>query len=220
MNAKVKDALEIARSILMDDIGTRWTDALLLPKVKQAHAELVTKLNLNGIAVQVKVSSRINVPRLQKTLGPSALPDIIRIINIRELGPGDPADYAVKMTKYDILPSDAMGTTLRYWSYNQEKIEFLGATTDRDIIVEYLKQPTAPTEVNSILDFAMSEIYIGPRVAALAAATKDMKMFTLANQIAEENLSRLVRTQVKGDQSLPVRRRPFSYMRRRGARFS
>lgn len=220
MNAKVKDALDIARSLLCDEAGINWTDIVLFPKVKQAHGELVTKLNLNGIAVQIKVSTRIPLLPGDKDLGANEPSDIIRVINISELAPGDPTNYAVRMTKYDILPSIEQGTTLRYWTYNGEKIQFVGATTPRDVIIEYLRQPTAPIEVNSVLDFAMSEIYIGPRVAALAVFAKDKALYQVANQMAEENLSRLVRTQVKGDQSLPVRRRPFSYMRRRGARFS
>lgn len=220
MNAKVKDALDIARSLLCDEAGINWTDIVLFPKVKQAHGELITKLNLNGIAVQVKVSARVPVVIGAKNLGANEPTDIIRVINISELAPGDPINYAVRMTKYDTLPFIEQGTCLNYWSYNGEKIEFIGATTPRDVIIEYLRQPTSPVEVNSILDFAMSEIYIGPRVAALAVFAKDKGLFQMANQIAEENLSRLVRTQVKGDQSLPVRRRPFSYMRRRGGRFA
>ena len=36
-NATVKDALDIARSLLCDDLGLVWTDIVLFPKVKQAH---------------------------------------------------------------------------------------------------------------------------------------------------------------------------------------
>jgi hypothetical protein len=216
MNATVKDALVIARSLLMDDIGSIWTDAVLFPKVKQAHQELVAKLNLNGIAVQIQTTVRITIPIGQLNMGVTGPTDIIRVIEIHELATGDPIENAIRMTKQDFMPYVPQDTTLRYWTYNLEQVQFLGATTSRDIIMHYLRQPAPPIEVNSTLDFDMSEIYIGPRVAALSVATKDPNLFSMTNQIAEENLSLLVRTQVKGDQSLPVRRRPFSYMRRRG----
>lgn len=219
MNAKVSDALQIARSVLGDDMGLVWTDPVLFPKVNQAHKELVAKLILNGLSVEIKASTRITVPATDTDLGVNQPSDIIRIIKIRELATGDSITKAVDMTKQEIIPDVEQGTTLRYWAYDMETITFLGATVNRDVVIHYIRQPAEPTEVNSVLDFAMSEIYIGPRVAALAIFNKDQSLYALANQMAEDNLSKLVRAQVKGDQSLPVRRRPFSYAnRRRGSR--
>lgn len=213
------DALSIARSLLGDDGGTKWTDPILMPKIKQAHGEMVAKFVLNGLRTEIKTSTRLTLTAGSTNLGILQPTDIIRIIKLQEVAPTDSIDRAIDMTLSDPLPRQEVSQTLRYWDYRLGVLEFLGSTVDRDVIIEYFRNPAAPTKVTDPLDFPQSEIYLGPRAAALTVMVQNRMLFQMANQMAEENLSKLVRSQVKGDQNLPVRRRPFSYMLRRGARF-
>lgn len=210
--ATVKDALNIARTVLGDDMGSKWGDGVLMPKIIQAHGELVAKLALNGLPVSYETTARVSVVALAVTL---TLPtDLIQPIALYELGPTDAVELASLMGKVAFLPYWPQADTLRVWAWAEQEIKFLGATANRDVIMKYIKGHTAPTKVTDTLVFNQSEIFLGPRVAALALFDKDKGAYEQANQMADANLSTVVRTQIKA--GLPVRRKPFgSTLRRR-----
>lgn len=206
----VSDALDIARTFVNDDAALTWSDAILMPKVALAHGELLAKLILNGISVVHKVTSpRITVTAGSTDLGNNMPTDIGKIIKMDELAVNDDIANAIPMTKVEFIPNYDKTETLRYWAYIQQKIALLGATTDRQVCLYYEKTVPAPTKLTDVLFFNQSEIFIGPRVAALMLV--NTPNFQTAQGAADANLSLVVRAQVKSGQNLPVRRRPFSW---------
>lgn len=209
--ATVNDALVMARSLLLDDAGVNYTDSILMSKLAQAHGELMAKLELNGVPVIREETDRTTIAAGDDLM---VLPNFIVQPNIMyELPVGAPLSQAIAMEKRDTVPLLEQRETLRYWTWIGGEIRFLGATADRDVILKYVRGFPAPTEVTDNLVFKDSEIFLGPRVAALATMGKNSTIFKAAAEMAEANLSLIVRRQVKSD--LPVRRRPFSATLRR-----
>ncbi len=217
----VREAFTIARSLLGDDAGVQWTDATLMPKLIQAHGEMVSKLALNGVPSIREMSVAVTITALATTMGASQPSSLIKPIKMSEKTPGEDVSRYILMTKHDFLPEVVPSTILRYWSYNEELIQFIGATADRDVKLYYEARLTSPAKITDTLVIPLSETYLGPRIVALCMSRSkqvggNRDLFESASKMAEENLSMIVRTEVKGEQNLPVRRRPFSYQMKRG----
>jgi hypothetical protein len=213
----VKDAFNIARSMLNDDAMLVWGDMTLMPKFMQAHVEMESKLILNGIFVTHEISVVLPVTTGAKDLGVSQPPDLVIPIRMKEFGAGEAPNQAVPMVWKDFLPDWTLTETLRVWSWREEKIGLIGATTDRQVMLYYNKRLTCPTLVSEPLPVITSETFLGPRIAALACmSTHDMESGQMWAGLAEENLSKIIRAQVKSQQALPSRKLPFSWRARRG----
>lgn len=217
----VREAFNIARSLLGDDSFSTWTDATLMPKIVQAHGEMVSKLALNGLPSVRQRTVTVTIAIAVTTMGVNQPSNLIKPIKIKEKATADDVSKFIDMAKKDFLPNIVATETLRYWSYNEEVIEFIGATSSRDVKLYYEANLTAPTKVTDTLVIPLSETFLGPRIVALCMSRSTQKggnrdLFETASKMAEDNLSMIVRTEVKGEQSLPVRRRPFSFQMKRG----
>lgn len=210
----VVDAFKSARTILGDDVGLKWTDAILFPKIVQAYNEMSSKLILNGFQTLKSETSDVTITTGATGMGVDLPANLVKPIKMDERGVGEPVENTIPMTKCDFIPDIQQSQTLRYWCYRENLIIFLGATQDRIVHLYYEGSLTPPTKVTDTLQVSLSETFLGPRAAAIAVMNTDKSLYEMANQIAEDNLGKLVRIAVKGDQSLPVRRRPFSYSMR------
>jgi hypothetical protein len=212
----VQDALNITRTLLNDDAGLQWHDPTLMPKMVLAWNELVAKLVLNGVpALYNTTSPWIDIPAGQLNLGADQPTNLQVPIKMYELQPDDVVSNNIPMTKKDFLPNLQQDSTLRFWAWIQQTIQFIGSTCDRWVQLDYLGNVPTPVATTDTLFFNLSETYLGPRVAAMVmSGTPQGQDF---QKTAEVNLSMLVRTEVKNSQNLPVRRKPFSYtIKRRG----
>jgi len=207
--ATVKDALDIARSLLNDDLGTVWPDAVLLPKIKIAHRELQAKLLLNSIPVIKSQSAIIPVPAGSTDLGTNQPPDLVEPISMKERAPGGSMDDFEDMFEVPFIPQIQPDSNLIYWAWIGEKIRFLGATTDREVLLRYSRSLTVPSTINDDIGFLFGELYLGTRVASMCSERPDLKMQ------AESLLEDIVRTNVKGMQGVVRRRLPYRHRRRR-----
>jgi hypothetical protein len=211
---KVSDALELSRSFFHDNAQLEWTDSVLMPRVRQAHAEIIQKMILNGMQVIKEETTSLTITAGSTSLGIQQPTDLNEPIDLKEYAMSETSDQAVPMVRRDFIPNWAVGENLRVWAWRENVVNLLPATTDRKVILYYKKGIVAPTQVTDPLSIIGSEIYIGPRVAALSALP-DKELYAAINSIADTNLSMLVRSMVKSNQQ-PVRRRPFSNRFRRG----
>jgi hypothetical protein len=215
------DAIQIARTLLNDDGALVWHDSILMPKLKQAHIELVEKFALNGIPVQRKMTTAITVLAGATDLGVNLPLDIIEPSKMSEMAIGDTISNTLPMTEVDYIPDLEKQQNLRYWAWINETIQLLGALSDRIVHLYYIKSLTSPRSLSDALGIKMSESFLGPRVAALACTSiRDFAAASANDKIADTALDRIVRIQNKGQQNLPVRRRPFSYALKNRRRLS
>jgi hypothetical protein len=128
-------------------------------------------------------------------------------ISMMEKTPGDDPDFYQDMVKVNFLPEEDPDQTLLFWCWSQEIIQFVGATSDREVVLRYKGYLTTPQLVTDPLGVIYAERFIGPRIAALAydSIGRDSKKLT---QIAEENKNKLIKRNVLAEQT-PVRRRGY-----------
>ena len=201
--ATVQDALKSARSFLNDDAAITWSDAVLIPKLQEAHRELVLELELNHIPVVRAVSSIILVPAGSTDLGDNQPADMVEPTDLYERDVGGTMDDFEDMTELANLPNVSPVSSLLYWTWMDERIKFVGATQDREVLIRYRRRIPTPSVNTDDLGFLFAELYIGPRVAALASGND---RFTLQ---ARENLEKIIQMNVVGQQSMPIRRLPY-----------
>lgn len=213
------DAIKITRALLNDDDGLTWADHLVIPKVAQAWGEMLARFQLNGVPVVKEVTSNpILITAGTVTVVVPA--DMQYPIKLDEYGVNETKDYAIPMTQQDFIPNLQQENTLRYWCWTGQTLRLLGATVDRNVLLYYISSLVAPKRLNDTLTINQSELWLGPRVAALIlASTGNAQQMNIANALAEDNFSTILRANVKRMQNLPVRRRPFSYQMKRRNRF-
>lgn len=213
--ALASEALDSARVYLNDTANQIWSNTKLLPFLKEAYRDLLVQLWLNGIPViKEKTSTPIEVAAGDLSLTLPA--DFIEPIRLKERLDGTSDSYS-DMTEKEFEPDYSQSESLNYWAFREGAIQFVGATTAREILLYYWKSLTVPTAANSALGFTFAEIFLGPQTAGYASGS--VGNLTLAGQllyippdnlgVAGSKLDAIIRANIKGQQSLPARRIPF-----------
>lgn len=214
--ATLLTAFEDTRPLLNDNnVGPSvWIDALLLKFVPKAHRELQILLWENGIPVIKEISSALAVAALA-TVFTTPPTDIIVPISMKERLNGSSEEY-VPLEELDFENvSITQSDILRYYCWREEAVRFVGATTARQVMMRYLKGITVPAATNSPIGFIFGEMYLGPRIAALAAGSVgDESSYVKLTDDANKWIDKIVAANVKGGQSLPVQRIPYRRARR------
>ena len=220
----VANVIASCRNYLNDVDAITWTDAHLLPCIQDAHKELQLELSLNDIAVvRMQLSNPGNTSGLHLIAGKNSLnasglmpTDLIEPIALNERDWGDttPEDY-LEMQRVPFLPNYTPNNFLYFWTWQQEDILFNPATVDRDLQLRYRCSITTPLNNQSTMGFLRAELYVGPRAASLACIISgDVKKGMLLQQQADRNLDKVIRSNVKNDQGVGVRRMPYRRMGR------
>ncbi len=211
--ATAQEAIDSARVYLNDVNAQMWTDAKLFPRLKEAYRDLLIELWLQGIPV---IREKTSVP-ITVNIGATTLTlpaDLLEPIKLKER-PFGSSETFVPMEEKDFEPDFIASDTLRYWAWREEGIDLVGATTKREVLLFYWKTLTIPTVVGSTLGFIYAEIYLGPKTAAYAAGSVgNPTLAQEANALAESKLNKIIRANIKGQQSLPTRRIPYRRSRR------
>lgn len=209
-------ALDSARTYL-NDVGKQiWTDAALLPFLKEAHKDLLMVLWLNGIPVIKEKSASINVTAVSGVT--LSLPsDLLEPISLKERTQSSTEEW-IDMSEVDFEPDSlTQELTLKIWCWREEAINFVGATTNRSVLLRYWKSFAVLTAAGDSLGFIQAENFLGPQTAAYAAGS--IGNLTLAGEllwqqgvkvgVAGSRLDMIIRANVKGMQNLPARRIPY-----------
>jgi hypothetical protein len=200
-------AIRSARIYLNDLAGITWSDSILMPLLQEAHGELQQELDINNSSVIKIQTSPIVVPAGSTDLGSNQPTNIISPISMTEGVVGIDPNFMVSMIKVTFLPSVDPVQELGYWAWLGDVIKFVGATTDRQVVLRYEASIATPQTLNDPLGCIFAERFIGPRIAALAYASIG-KNNDKIQEIASENLYKIIKNQVLNDQR-PIRHRAF-----------
>jgi hypothetical protein len=209
-------ALDSARAKLNDQGAIFFTDAKLLPHLKDAHRELQVILWREGLPIINEVSNAITVAAGATTFGANLPTDIIEVLTIKERDVGSNDRYQ-DTTELEFIPEGMEQTDwMRYWAWQEEIVVMPGATKDRQMLIRYRKGLTIPTQGSDPIGFAFGELYLGPRTAALmAGALGNKSTKTELTSEAEMFIEMVVAANVRAQQTLPARRLPYRWNRRR-----
>ena len=207
--AIAKEAFNSARTHLNDSESAVWSDSTLLPHLKEAHRDLQVTLWLNGLPVIRKKSATINVNASALDLGSNQPIDLVSPISLKERAQGSSEGWT-DVTETDFEPDRQMASILDVWCWREERIKFVGSTSNREVLLRYHAGMTLPKDENSVLGFIFAEYFLGPQTAQYAA--RSVGGTSLANECLEEakqKLDMVIRANIKGQQNLPVRRIPY-----------
>lgn len=212
------DVMNEARKVYLNDAGASlYTDAILIPFVSAAYDWLMQKLELANTTHLEEISTAITVTAGSTIL---TLPsDFVKAVRLKERSVGATDADWIDMTKKDWEPTEVKSPELQFWTDREDGIKFLGATTDRQVLLYYYKTLT-PITTNAIVIPVVNALRsLALKTASLAAMSIGQNM-TLADKyssMAEEAKDDLIINNIKNQQNLPVRRRRIS--RTRGSQF-
>jgi hypothetical protein len=213
----ILECIEQAAAKLNDPSQTDYTTQVLFPYAKDAAEELQNELELNGILVLEKETpAPILIPLGTRNMGPLLPPDMQQPQRMLERLAGS-TDTFIDMIRRQWVPQILPTDQLRYWSYLNEDIHFVGATTDRDVLMYYLRDALYVTDEHSTIDVKGSKQFMINRIAAMAAqyiGENPMRAQEL-NGRAMMALGAVMRIGVKSKQGARTRRRPFTITGRR-----
>lgn len=208
--------LGTAKALLNDPSGYIYPDDKMLPLLQKAYGELQTKMMLNGLPVLREQTTATPVAAGTVLLGDgSGLPgDFVYPLHLAERALNSTLLYE-DMDELDWEPTLQQDTRLRYWNWREEEIKFLGATTNREVRIRYMKGLTRITATTTPIAVNNSEAFLASRCAAIAAVligsnpTKGQAL----GEDAQVMLDDLLGVLVKRQQGLGVRRRVNRYRR-------
>jgi hypothetical protein len=217
----LSDVLYRARTHLNDDDSSNWPDPRLIPKAQQAFEELEAELILAGIPIINKQDAIFTVPAYDINvnngvpLDLSTLPgyptDMIMPIIMKERAPWEQWRDFIDMIETDFAPITSSDRRLRYWTWYQGKIVVMGATENRQVLLRYQRFLPVPGMNTDSIIVPLGQLHLSYRTAAIAAASQpNMRQLAMdLDQRAQINLDKIVRMNIKQQQNLPTKRRPY-----------
>lgn len=209
-----------AEVYLNDRARDRWTDAILLPVVKDAWDCLQTELLSEGIALLDEESAKIDVPAnttILNTLGGFPA-DFVYPIKLYEKADGA-ADSEYREVDEELWnPVDLVSyESIDYWAWREDQIKVRPATTARDVKLLYKKMLATLAVIGD--DLAILPVlyrkYLAAKVAALASMFdgENSSRAAVCEGVAEKELEKILNIYTKKQQSMGVRRMPFDARR-------
>jgi hypothetical protein len=210
--------MDRSASLLNDTAKSIFTYVVQLPYLNMAQDELSEVLEQNNVPATNEKSSILVVTTAMTDIGgltgPALPSDLIEVRGAYERLSGSSEDFQI-MSRVDFLPPFTQLTeSLIYWTWQQQIIYFLGATSARDVRLDYLAvvMPTlsSTTGTDNITLFN-AKSFLSYRTAALCAefVGENTSRAQELNEFAQMALDRFLSINTKGRQSSPVRRRPF-----------
>lgn len=195
---------------LNDSAQVVFTNFILLPFCQDACDILQNRLQLHGVPVLEKKSTAINVTAGTKNLGSSLPTDLLVPQRLEERLDGS-TDLFRPMTRREWEPNILPADSLRYWTWREQDIYFVGATQDREVMVYYLKLLLNTTAISDSITVFNSKMFLITRIAALGAkfvANNDILYSELLKE-SEFHLDEIIRIATKSKQGARTRRKPF-----------
>lgn len=209
------DVMDGARMMLNDTAATLYSNTAITPHVIAANEQLELEMLALGISVIRKPTVAIIVPALALTL---TLPtDFLLPLELYERLSGATNDPWVLMTEREWTPADyTQNTSLNYWAFYNNAVNFPGSTVARDVMMRYERQLAVITGPNSPEENIVFKRYLAAKTAEYAARYVGMNKSIsddIHNDEVRPALELVTQILVGNMQGNPVRRMRFSTQR-------
>lgn len=145
--------------------------------------------------------------------------DLVAPQHLWERTNGQSEDW-LDMQRVEFLPPyEVMTTCLVYWAYYEQNLNFIGATSDRNLRLDYIADALPkiidPTDDINMID---AQSFLHFRTAALCSefVGENQTRAQALNNNATIAMDRLLQIMVKDKQAIATRRRPFQQSYRSG----
>jgi hypothetical protein len=215
MSYTAGEIMDRAASLLNDSAKALFSYTIQLPYLNAAIDELSGMLESNNIQYTNKESTSIAVNVGDTTIGALTGPilpaDLVEIQSVKERLYGSSDSY-LKMERKEFLPEIEVEETLRFWAWQRQVVQLIGALTKRDVSIEYIASPLAPAVSDvSVIGLINSKNFLAFRTAALCAMYigENPTRAAALDKDADSQMDWLLRINIKGSQVISTRRRPF-----------
>jgi len=217
------NVMDKSASLMNDSLRTVYTYTAQMPYLNMALNELQEHFQLNNIPVTSQTSATITIPVLTTAVNPvdgggTVTPpnypsDLVEIQQIGERLSGS-SDAFIPLTRRDNVPQtgDLQSHALRVWAWEDQRIKFAGATSIREIRLDYIKNLFAEvTSETAVLGVINSASFLHFRTAALCSQFigENQSRASELDTFAILALDRATGISTKAKQSINTRRRPF-----------
>lgn len=207
--ATVNEILTRARTVYLNDPnGSQFDDTILLNYMKTAYDLLQSKMEVNDLSVKYSVFQK-TVKAGDTDIG-QLPPDFVWPLNLEERLAGSSDGFSPMIQRSAEPTGAAKVDTLLYWSFRLNGIKFIGALTDREVLLTYL---SLFPEIGSISDnvFVSALPYLSAKISELAHRfiSQNVELANYCKEIAEGEMSNLIRNYVKRSQAVPSSPVPY-----------
>jgi hypothetical protein len=220
------EVMDKAASLMNDTAKTVYTYAAQMPYLNMALDELMEHLELHNIPITSKTSASITVNIGTTQINPESgfeppnLPptypsDLVSIEQIWERLAGS-TDPFVPLVQREFLPhyvDDILVDSLIYWAWQDQRIKFIGATTNREVKLDYVAKVKTNQVVSSgdQIGIINARTFLYYRTAAICSQFigENPTRAGELNQFAQMAVDRMTGIEIKSKQSVQTRRRPF-----------
>lgn len=207
------EVMDEAASVYLNDAAKlRWNYDVLLPYLKSALYELQAILESNGLPQVNEYSAVITVP--PNTTELSAPSDMEVPLKLFERLPGETRWKSVSESFWE--PDADKTDRLRWWTYREGKIQFLGAINSVEVRLQYVRSLSTIGGDTSAIEIPNAKGFLAARTAGLAAmfGGRATERADAANARANGFQTAFISTLTKRLQNKPVRRKPYLWLRR------
>lgn len=214
------DIMALSAALLNDADQNTYNDDVLFPFLVMAYQELQAECDANGISIIKDILASTDVDSGVVEL--EAPDDLIAPIALYERVQGSTSeDDWKKMTQKEWEPNTPQSESLVYWIWREGQFKFVGATTDREVRIRYLRDLDALVDDNSnIARVANARLFLQFETAALCSGSilKIEKTTNRLEKKAEYYLALTLVVEVKNNQGFVTTRRPFGTTRKMRSR--
>ena len=206
------EVMDEAAALMNDANKLTWGYTQLLPYLKRAYSTLELHLLLNGVRNVKEVSAIIPVVKGEPTI---ILPDgFVQPISIEErafqsqdgFNPVTESDWEQSLTVDSIM----------YWNWREEGLKINPPRIDREVRLRYRKSLIPIIGENTNITIPSSKAYLSAKTAANASAfgASNVERAAILNSEASECLMMLINAEIRNQQGVKFRRRPYGASRR------
>jgi hypothetical protein len=214
------DVMDRSAALLNDRARSKFTYVAQLPYLNMALDELLEALEENDIPITRELSRVEDIAIGTTTI--TVPTDLVEIVEIAERDDGGSADEWIPMERTRFLPDGLTQISeLRYWTFQDQEIRTLGATAAREVQIKYIAKIQTPfANENDVITIINSRSFLVYRNAGLCAEFigENPTRASSLNDFAGAALDRMLSVNIKPEQVVPVKRKPFMFAyKRRGS---
>ena len=205
--------MDLVAAVMNDTARQVYTDEAILPYMQLAYEDLKTELQDYNIPISNVTSSAILIPAGTKFIADADMPtDLVEIMSISERTAGTSNDFLL-MERRQFLPHTQQLTAfLQVWSWQDQTIKFLGSNGNVEVKLNYIASGLGDiVDEDTLLKLYNIKGYLTYRTGGHCSAfigeneTRAGMLYGFAGQ----ELEKLLSINIKSQQGIRTRRRPF-----------